>query len=264
MTASPTAPATAAAALATLWAQLRLVVIDVEITAADDGLHVVEVAAVICRAGRRTSRSWTARVNPGVPIDARSQAIHGISDDDLIDEPPFADIVPELTRRLRGLDGETVVLVAHNVGFDVGVLRREFARLALEFRDLPVLDTKLVPRHVGLNAGRGSLPDLAAALGVTHLDAHTAHADAEATADDVIALLERACLAGHRDFDALHALVMRSRARTSSIRASASRRVAREDAEPRPEVDLPEEHTARHGDLLTDDGPRAVAAWASS
>lgn len=66
MSAVPTAPATMAAARAALWAQLRLVVIDVETTAADDGLHVIEVAAVICRDGRRTSRTWTVRVNPGV------------------------------------------------------------------------------------------------------------------------------------------------------------------------------------------------------
>lgn len=261
MSAVPTAPATMAAARAALWAQLRLVVIDVETTAADDGLHVIEVAAVICRDGRRTSRTWTVRVNPGVPVDARSHTIHGITDDDLVDEPPFAAIVAELTRRLRGLDGEAVVLVAHNVGFDVGVLRREFTRLGLEFPDLPVLDTKPLSRHVGTRPASGRLPDLAATLGVPHLDAHTAAGDAEAAADIVIALLERACLAGWRDFGALHAVVMGARARTSSIRASAARRVVPEDSEPGLGVDLPNEHTAAHGTLLTDDSPDSLAAW---
>jgi DNA polymerase III subunit epsilon len=140
-----TAPATMAAALDALWAQLRLVVIDIETTAAEDGLHVIEIAAVICRGGKRTSSTWTAQVNPGVPIDAGSHATHGISDDDLTDEPPFADIVSELTRRLRGVDGETVVLVAHNAGYDVSVLRREFTRLGLGFPDVAVLDTMPTP-----------------------------------------------------------------------------------------------------------------------
>jgi hypothetical protein len=54
---------------------------------------------------------------------------------------------------------------------------------------------------------------------------------------------------------------MGPRARASSIKASASRRVKTEDAEPGPELDLPEEHTAGHGVILTDDAPATIAPW---
>lgn len=258
------APATLAATQAALWAQLRLVVIDVETTMADDGLHVVEVAVVTCRAGRRTS-TWVTRVNPGVAVDARSQAVHGITDEDLADEPTFAAVAPELVRRLRGVEGETVVVVAHNAGFDVSVLRREFARARLQddladLPDLPLLDTRVLPRHVGVRPVSGRLADLVAALSVPHLGAHSAAGDAEATAEAVIALLERAATAGQRDFDALHAAVMGSRSRTRAVRPASTKR-PRDDGEPGPAVVLPTSHTTGHAEVLTDASPSAVAAW---
>jgi DNA polymerase III epsilon subunit-like protein len=256
-----TAPATLAASVAALWAQLRLVVLDVETTAAEDGLHVVEIAVVICRGGKPTSRTWVSRVNPGVPVNAKSQAVHGITDEDLADEPPFAAVAPELTRRLHGLDEENVVVVAHNAGFDVSVLRREYARLGQEMPDLLVLDTQVLPRHVGVRPASGRLPDLLAALGLSNPAAHTAARDAEATAEAVIALLERAAAGGHQDFDALHANAMRSRSRTTAIRPAGRRRAFREDDDPDPEVDLPEAHTAAHAEVLTEEVPSAVAAW---
>jgi DNA polymerase III epsilon subunit-like protein len=257
-------PATVPATLAALWARLRLVVIDVETVSADDGLHVVEVGVVICRDARRTSRTWVARINPGVPVDARSRAVHGIDDADLVDEPPFGHVAPELSRRLRGLDGETVMLAGHNISFDVAVLRREYQRLGLDLPDLPVLDIQLLPRHVGLPVGGGRLSDLLGALGLSNPNAHSAGGDAEATANAVIALLEAAATAGRSDFDALHRITMQARGRTHDILPAAARRprhAVEDEADEDREPELPEVHTSAHTTILKSLRTAQVRAW---
>ncbi len=254
----PEPPATPAAAIDALWGRLRLVVIDLETVAAADGNQVIEVGIVICRGGRRTS-SWDHRVNPGVPVDDYSFRIHGITDADLADEPPFGTIASEVLRRLRGLDGETVVLVAHNAGYDVGVLRREFKRIDQELPDLPVLDTGRLARvrELRVRAASGKLPDLLAALGLTNLAPHTARGDAEAEADAVIAMFERAAGAGLTDLEAL--LRAANASTTTTIRHLARRKKPEEELEA--EVDLPTEHTAGHAIVLTTNDPAVVATW---
>ncbi len=144
------APATPGAALTALWAQLRLVVVDVETLVDPDRRHrLIEVAVVTCRGGAVRS-SWSARANPGRPVDDHTGLIHGITTDELSDEPEFDAIQPELSRRLRGIDGETVVLVAHDARTDVGVLRHEYKLLDRDLPDLPVLDTMALPRALGV------------------------------------------------------------------------------------------------------------------
>lgn len=254
----PEPPATPAAAVDALWGRLRLVVIDLETVTSADGNHAIEVGIVICRHGRRTS-SWDHRVNPGVPVDDFSFRIHGITDEDLADEPPFEAVAGEVLRRLRGLDGETVVVVAHNAGYDVGVLRREFKRIDQDLPDLPVLDTAKLARvrELRVRAASGKLEDLLGALRLVNRAPHTARGDAEAEADAVIAMFERAAAAGLPDLDDL--LRAAKASTTATIRHSARRKKPEEELEA--EVDLPEEHTAGHAIVLTTDDPAQVAPW---
>lgn len=232
-------------AVAALWAQMRVIVLDVETVVADDGLHVIEVATVTCRGGERTSRTWMSRINPGVPVDDGSHRIHGISDADLVDEPPFASVEPELTRRLRGLDGETVVLAGHNVGYDVAVLRREYQRIGMDMPDLLLLDTRLLTRHAAVGVTSGSLADLLTALSLSNPAAHSAGGDAEATADALLHLLAAIAETGRTDFTALHAQAMGARRRVSDIKPTAPKRPRHSD-DPEDEPYLPAEHAATH------------------
>src|SRR5262249_4529185 len=68
-------------------------------------------------------------VNPGGPVSAGTTALTGIDNDMLADAPTFEDIAAELRTRLAGR-----VFVAHNVRFDYGFVRREFARAGSEWR----------------------------------------------------------------------------------------------------------------------------------
>lgn len=208
-------PTPNAAARAALWANLRLVVIDTETTSSPAGLHIVEVAAVTCRRGRVTSRTWVARTNPGVPIDDYSRRIHGITDDDVDDEPSFELVEPELTRRLVGTADETVVICVYNAGFDIGVLRAEYKRAGVTLPDLPVLDVMRLPRALGLRPPGGRLTDLLTLLGLSNAAAHTAAGDADATAAVALRLLETAADSGWTDFTQLHEQAMAGKAKTT-------------------------------------------------
>ena len=255
---APEPPATPAAALDALWGRLRLVVIDLETVTSADGNHAIEVGIVICRDGQRTS-SWNHRVNPGVAVDPYTFRIHGITDEDLADEPPFETVADEVLRRMRGLDGETVVVVAHNAGFDVGVLRRELKKVGKEMPELPVLDTARLAkvRELRVRAAGGKLEDLLAALSLVNVAPHTARGDAEAEADAVIAMFRRAADAGLADLDAL--LRAANASTTSKVRDTTRRKKPKEELEA--EVDLPAEHTAGHAIVLTSDEPDQVTPW---
>lgn len=72
---------------------------------------------------------FTRRINPEMPINPSAIAIHGISDEDLKDEPTFKDIARELAAFLEGCD-----LAGYNaIKFDIPVLAEEFLRVDVDF-----------------------------------------------------------------------------------------------------------------------------------
>ncbi len=150
-----------------------LAVLDVETTALSPAAaRVVEVAALKLRPGGRAS-TFYARVHPGGPVPPAATAVHGITDADVADRPPFAVVARPLIAFLQGAD-----LAGFNLaGYDLPVLAREFARAGVPFSlaGRAVLDafrlfTRQEPR------------DLAAAVrfytGREHDGAHSAAADA--------------------------------------------------------------------------------------
>jgi len=109
--------------------------------------RITEVAAVRVEEGREVAR-WSSLVNPGVRIPLFIQRLTGIDDAMVATAPPFAELAPQL---LALLDG--AVLVAHNVRFDHGFLKSEFARLDMDLRVKTLctvrLSRLLYPQHKG-------------------------------------------------------------------------------------------------------------------
>jgi len=68
------------------------------------------------------------KCNPGIPLPAIITKITGLKDEDLADAPPLIEKIGELQEFFVG----ATTLVAHNAGFDVGVLWYELVRLGLE------------------------------------------------------------------------------------------------------------------------------------
>lgn len=67
-------------------------------------------------------------INPGRPLEEVITKITGITDDDLKTAPRFNEVAP----RLRELFAKADVLVAHNLPFDVGMMKFELLRHDLE------------------------------------------------------------------------------------------------------------------------------------
>lgn len=137
-------------------------------------------------------------INPGVPIPPEATECHGITDEMVADKPRFSEVASALMESIRGCD-----LVGFNLSnFDVPLLWEEFYRVGITWSltgvnvvDVGTLFKKLNPRT------------LSAAVenycGREHADAHSAIADARATADVFSAMLSRHDNLRHMSVDLL-------------------------------------------------------------
>jgi DNA polymerase-3 subunit epsilon len=123
--------------------------VDIETTGGYPGLHRIIDIAVIGATGDRLDFEWQTLVHPGVHVPAGITALTGIDDDMLAEAPAFDRVAKELRERLAGR-----VFVAHNVRFDYGFIRREFARIDSPWRSPNLCTVRLsralypqLPRH---------------------------------------------------------------------------------------------------------------------
>lgn len=247
------------AGLAALWSNVRLVVVDVETTGKDSGFRVVSLGVVTCRTGFVRGK-WQTLIDPGVPIDADTRAIHGLTDEHVRGEPAFADIADQLRASLTpSNEDELVVFVSHNVNFDAPVLRNEFDRLSEVMPDIRVLDTfGKLPGAVGVKPETRSLASLCDALDIIHDRPHDAMADATVCAEAAVKLIELAALRGERNFGDLLDKVSGPET-TLTVKHSKPKGKASRAARV-----LPPAHTAGHATVLSPNaGKRMLAAWAA-
>ncbi len=147
--------------------------------------RVIELAVVrLAPNGDVTER--VRRFNPGVPIPAEATAVHGITDEDVAEEPPFAARARSLAELLDPCD-----LGGFNLRrFDLPMLLAEFERAGIPFN---VDERRLI--DVQQIFHREEPRDLSAAvkfyLERELEDAHSALADTRATAQVLAAQLER-------------------------------------------------------------------------
>jgi DNA polymerase-3 subunit epsilon len=148
--------------------------VDIETTGCTFGVHRVIDVAVIGATGDRIDFEWQSLVNPGVPVSAGITALTGIDDDMLVDAPRFEDIARELRARLEGR-----VFIAHNVRFDYGFIRREFARLESQWA-APSLCTVRLSRALYPEMPRHNLDAVMEHHGIRIEHRHRAMPDAQA------------------------------------------------------------------------------------
>lgn len=134
--------------------------------------------------GSRTS--YQALVNPGIPIPAEATAVHGITDLDVAMAPTLDAVARELLAELDGCDLGGFNLLR----FDVPFLAEELFRVGIEWdhASLRIVDVQRIFHQMEPR-------DLSAALrfycGREHEGAHDALADVQATADVLLAQLDR-------------------------------------------------------------------------
>ncbi len=156
-------------------------------TANSSGASACSVGLVKVRDGRVVDRvHWYIR--PPFPHDEFSEwnvRIHGITPEMVADAPGWAEHLPAL-RAFTGHD----VLVAHNAGFDMGVIAKTSEALGLEVPDYRYLCSLQVARSTyHLDSYR--LPVAAMAAGFEDFSHHDALADAEACAAIIVHAAKR-------------------------------------------------------------------------
>lgn len=167
---------------------MREIVFDTETT----GLErledrVIEIGGVELINRFPTGRTFHKFINPqGRQVHPEALAIHGISNERLLNEPSFAEIVDEF---LEFFDGAQ--LVAHNAMFDLGFINAELARLNRP--EIPVeriVDTLALARRRH-PMGPNSLDALCKRYGIenSHRTLHGALLDSEILAEVYIELI---------------------------------------------------------------------------
>ena len=86
--------------------------------------------------------SKTIRINPTIPIPKHASDIHGITDDDVKDEPTFAEVAKSLANEFEGCD-----FAGYNSNkFDIPLLAEEFIRadIVLDFKKRRLIDIQVI------------------------------------------------------------------------------------------------------------------------
>jgi DNA polymerase-3 subunit epsilon len=130
--------------------------------------------------------SKTMRVNPTIPIPPKVTEIHGITDDDVKNEPTFNELAKNIAKILEGSD-----IAGYNSNkFDIPLLAEEMLRANIDidlkkrkFVDVQVIFLKKEPRTLGAAYEFYCNKQL--------INAHSAEADTRATYEILQSQLEK-------------------------------------------------------------------------
>lgn len=163
-----------------------IVFFDLETTGIDvanDRIVEISLLKVITDGKEETK---TLRINPEMPIPPQATEVHGISDDDVKDEPTFNIVAKDIAKFIEGCD-----LAGYNSNkFDIPLLAEEFLRVGVDidlkknrFIDVQVIFHKMEQRT--LSAAYKFYCE-------KNLDnAHSAEADTKATYEILKAQIDR-------------------------------------------------------------------------
>nr|WP_324259096.1 exonuclease domain-containing protein [Cellvibrio fontiphilus] len=153
---------------------LPCAIVDIETTGGNVTRdRIIEIAIVEVTA-EGVSR-WSTLINPRTNVPASIQRLTGITPAMLEDAPYFEQVAKDIVLRLQDK-----VFVAHNVRFDYGFIRNEFARLAYRFKSKLLCTVKLSRSLYAQHSGH-SLEKIIARHGIRVSQRHRALDDAVAT-----------------------------------------------------------------------------------
>jgi DNA polymerase-3 subunit epsilon len=155
---------------------MPFVIVDVETTGGSPKHSKITEIAMYKYDGNSLVDEFVTLLNPEQSIPDFIVRLTGITDAMVKDAPKFYEVAKNILDFCEGC-----VFVAHNVGFDYGMLRNEFRALGYDFR-FPHLCTVRAARYVLPGHDSYSLGKISAALGITIDGRHRAGGDALATA----------------------------------------------------------------------------------
>jgi DNA polymerase-3 subunit epsilon len=164
---------------------MRYAIIDVETTGGRPKESKITEIAIYIHDGEKVIDSLCTLINPEMPIPEFIVRLTGISDDMVANAPRFFEVAKQIVEITEGC-----VFVAHNVGFDYGMIRGEFRSLGYDYRR-DQLCTVRASRYVLPGFESYSLGKLCRALGLQVQNRHRASGDALATTQLFDILLQK-------------------------------------------------------------------------
>lgn len=152
----------------------QFAIVDIETTGTIHDGKITEIAIII-HDGTKELERFTTLLNPQRKIDFYVVKLTGITDHMVANAPLFE----EHAQRIFDMTKDRV-FVAHNVSFDYGFLKKEFANLKMEFKR-ETLDTIDICRRIIPDLPSYSLGKLCATLGIEMDSHHRALDDTAAT-----------------------------------------------------------------------------------
>ena len=171
--------------LSTMTRQIRkYAIVDLEATSAGSNAKIIQVGIVIVENGEIT-QSYETDVNPHERLDEHIKQLTGLTDARLRKAPEFSQVAKEIFELIND-----AVFVAHNVRFDANLLAEALFWEGFELTT-PRIDTVELSQIFYPTFERYNLGALAFELGIELHHAHSALADATATAQLLLKLREK-------------------------------------------------------------------------
>ncbi|WP_302992050.1 bifunctional DnaQ family exonuclease/ATP-dependent helicase [uncultured Streptococcus sp.] len=162
----------------------KYAIVDLEATSAGSNAKIIQVGIVIVENGEIT-QSYETDVNPHERLDEHIKQLTGLTDARLRKAPEFAQVAKEIFELIND-----AVFVAHNVRFDANLLAEALFWEGFELTT-PRIDTVELSQIFYPTLERYNLGALASELGIELHHAHSALADATATAQLLLKLREK-------------------------------------------------------------------------
>ena len=154
--------------------KLPAVVVDIETSGGSVTYdRIIEIGIV--EITEQGINEWSTLINPRQLIPSMIQRLTGITNEMLETAPYFESVAKDILQRLNGR-----LFIAHNVRFDYGFIRNEFARLAYSFR-APLMCTLKLSRALYPEAKGHSLEKIILRHQIYVQHRHRALDDAKAT-----------------------------------------------------------------------------------
>ncbi|RXE87664.1 exonuclease domain-containing protein [Pseudoalteromonas sp. A757] len=153
------------------------VVVDIETTGGSKEFDRITEIAMVKVVNGEVVAKWQSLINPMRRIPQKITELTGITQAMVSDAPRFCEIVEQVEQFSQG-----AIFVAHNVNFDYGFIRQEFARVDQEFTRAKLCTVQLGRKFVpGLRSY--ALGAFCQAMNVPLVNHHRAMDDAYATAE---------------------------------------------------------------------------------
>ncbi len=147
------------------------------------GDRICEVGIVLSE-GKRIREQFQVLVNPERPLSPGAASTNGLTDEQLVTAPPFAEIADDVVRWLTGK-----VVVCHNAQFDIQFLDSEFRRLNREIQIPNLIDTLMLARQ-NYELPSNSLLSIAEAFHIPVKNVHRALDDAHTARSIFFAMMD--------------------------------------------------------------------------